>query len=164
MNGINEAVILGHLGAEPEVRNFNDGGKITILSVATSDSWTDKSGQKQENTEWHRVILRGGLAKTAETYLKKGSKVYISGAMKTRKYTDQTGVDRYITEIIGLKLNMLDGAPSNNNEQQTAQRSQDNQQTHQQPQSQTQPTNPQNQAAPVNKNITDIDDSIPFDV
>lgn len=159
VNGINEAVILGRLGAEPEVRNFNDGGKIVTISVATSDSWTDKSGQKQESTEWHRVIFRGGLAKTAENYLKKGSRVYISGAMKTRKYTDPTGVDRYITEIIGLKLNMLDGAPSNNNQQQPIQ---DSQQKQAPQQSQTQPTNTQNQVAPANSNTNEIDDSIPF--
>ena len=75
MYGINEAVVLGHLGANPEVKTFDDGGKIVTLSVATSDSWTDKSGQKQESTEWHRVVLRVGTANTAERFLKKGSKV-----------------------------------------------------------------------------------------
>ena len=110
MYGINEAVVLGHLGANPEVKTFDDGGKIVTLSVATSDSWTDKSGQKQESTEWHRVVLRGGTANTAERFLKKGSKVYIKGPMKTRKYTDSQGIDRYTTEIVGLSMIMLDGA------------------------------------------------------
>lgn len=84
----------------------------------TSESWNDKqSGERQERTEWHRVVLRGGLANTAEKYLKKGSKVYIKGPMKTRKYTDSSNVERYVTEIVGLSMVMLDGAPQGRQQQ-----------------------------------------------
>ena len=118
MSGVNEATVLGNLGADPEVKTFNDGGKIVTLSVATSESWNDKqSGERQERTEWHRVVLRGGLANTAEKYLKKGSKVYIKGPMKTRKYTDSSNIERYVTEIVGLSMVMLDGAPQGRQQQ-----------------------------------------------
>ena len=170
MYGINEAVVLGHLGANPEVKTFDDGGKIVTLSVATSDSWIDKSGQKQESTEWHRVVLRGGTANTAERFLKKGSKVYIKGPMKTRKYTDSQGIDRYTTEIVGLTMIMLDGA-------QGQQQGQDQYSSQDQYSNQGQPQNnntgfvnnmtnqgrPQNQAPQQNQNngYNGMDNDIP---
>ena len=165
MSSVNEATVLGNLGADPEVKTFNDGGKIVTLSVATSESWNDKqSGERQERTEWHRVVLRGGLANTAEKYLKKGSKVYIQGAMRTRKYTDSSNVERYVTEIIGLKLNMLDGAPTNNNQQQGQQGQQQQAQDKQGQQQQAQQQQGQQQQTDTSVDqFGEIDDQIPFD-
>lgn len=116
MSSVNKCLIIGNLGQDPEVRTFQDGGKVCNLSVATSERWTDKSsGEKRERTEWHRVTIRGdGLVRVAEQYLRKGSKVYIEGKLQTRKWQDQSGNDRYSTEIvvagIGGQLVMLDGA------------------------------------------------------
>lgn len=98
---INKVTLVGNLGREPEVRHTNSGSKIVHLSVATSDTWKDKSGERQERTEWHRVVVfNSNLADFAERFLKKGSKVYIEGALQTRKYTDNAGVERYTTEIV----------------------------------------------------------------
>ena len=101
MAGINKVILVGNLGAKPEVKYASNGNAITNLSVATSESWTDKStGQKQERTEWHRVSLFGKLAEIAGQYLDKGSKVYVEGKLQTRKWQDQNGQDRYTTEIV----------------------------------------------------------------
>ncbi len=98
---INKVTLVGNLGRDPEVRQTNSGQKIVHLSVATSDSWKDKSGGRQERTEWHRVVVfNTNLAEFAERFLKKGSKVYVEGALQTRKYTDASGQDRYTTEIV----------------------------------------------------------------
>lgn len=117
MAGVNKVIIVGNLGADPEVRSFQNGGKVCNLRVATSETWKDKStGEKQERTEWHSVAIFGeGLAGVAERYLRKGSKVYLEGQLRTRKWQDQSGADRYTTEIVlqgpGAALTMLDGAP-----------------------------------------------------
>ena len=114
---VNKVILVGNLGNEPEVRNLPSGGKVVNLSVATSESWRDRnSGERKERTEWHRVVIFSeGLAKVAEQYLHKGSKVYIEGQLRTRKWQDQSGNDRYTTEVsvggIGGVLTMLDGAP-----------------------------------------------------
>ncbi len=102
MAGLNRVQIIGRLGRDPEVRTFNNGGKIVSLRIATSETWKDKtSGERKEKTEWHTVsITNEGLAKIAEQYLKKGSEVYIEGALETRKWQDQSGADRYSTEIV----------------------------------------------------------------
>lgn len=101
MAGINKVILVGNLGAKPEVKYASNGNAIANLSVATSDSWTDKNtGQKQERTEWHRVSLFGKLAEIAGQYLDKGSKVYIEGKLQTRKWQDQNGQDRYTTEVV----------------------------------------------------------------
>lgn len=99
---LNRAEIIGHLGQDPEVRSFQNGGKVANLSVATTRKWKDRqSGETQERTEWHRVAITAeGLAGVAERYLKKGSKVYIAGRLQTRKWQDQSGQDRYTTEIV----------------------------------------------------------------
>ena len=111
MRGVNKVIIIGNLGADPEHRQFNNGGSVTNISVATSEQWTDKqSGEKREATEWHRVSLFNRLGEIAAQYLKKGSKVYIEGSLRTRKYTDPNGQDRYITEIRAEQMQMLDGA------------------------------------------------------
>jgi single-strand DNA-binding protein len=101
MAGINKVILVGNLGAKPEIKYATNGNAISNLSVATSESWTDKStGQKQERTEWHRVSLFGKLAEIAGQYLDKGSKVYIEGKLQTRKWQDQNGQDRYTTEVV----------------------------------------------------------------
>ena len=110
MRGVNKVIIIGNLGADPEARQFNNGGSVTNISVATSEQWTDKqSGEKREATEWHRIALFNRLGEIAAQYLRKGSKVYIEGSLRTRKYQDQSGQDRYITEIRAEQMQMLDG-------------------------------------------------------
>jgi single-strand DNA-binding protein len=114
MSSLNKACIIGNLGKDPEVRTTQGGTKVANISVATSERWRDKnSGEQKERTEWHRVTLWGKLAEIAEKYLHKGSKVYLEGKIQTRKWQDQSGADRYSTEIIlqgfDAKLVMLDG-------------------------------------------------------
>ena len=101
MAGINKVILVGNLGAKPEIKYASNGNAISNLSLATSESWTDKStGQKQERTEWHRVSLFGKVAEIAGQYLDKGSKVYVEGKLQTRKWQDQSGQDRYTTEVV----------------------------------------------------------------
>ncbi|HEU4670788.1 MAG TPA: single-stranded DNA-binding protein [Dyella sp.] len=108
--GINKVILVGNLGADPEVRYTGSGTAIATLSVATSESWMDKqSGERQERTEWHRVKLFGRLAEIAGEYLKKGRQVYIEGSLRTDKYTDKQGVERYSTDIVANEMQMLGG-------------------------------------------------------
>ncbi|WP_329741304.1 single-stranded DNA-binding protein [Dyella sp. A6] len=108
--GINKVILVGNLGADPEVRYSAGGTAIASLRIATSESWMDKqSGERQERTEWHRVKLFGRLAEIAGEYLKKGRQVYIEGSLRTDKYTGQDGVERYSTDIIGNEMQMLGG-------------------------------------------------------
>lgn len=110
MRGVNKVILVGSLGQDPEVKYTPSGTAITNISVATSESWTDKqSGQKQEKTEWHRVVFFNRLAEIAGEYLRKGTKVYIEGSLRTRKWTDQQGQDRYTTEIVASEMQMLSG-------------------------------------------------------
>jgi single-strand DNA-binding protein len=99
---LNKAIVIGHLGKDPEIRSFQNGGRAANLSIATSESWKDKdSGERKERTEWHRVsILSDGLVTVAEKYVKKGAKVYVEGQLETRKWTDRDGTERYTTEIV----------------------------------------------------------------
>ncbi|WP_338242969.1 single-stranded DNA-binding protein [Aurantiacibacter hainanensis] len=111
---LNKVMLIGNLGQDPEVRSFQNGGKVCNLRIATSETWKDKEGQRQEKTEWHTVaIFSEGLVRVCENYLKKGSKVYIEGQLQTRKWQDQNGQDRYSTEIVLRGFNgtlvMLDG-------------------------------------------------------
>jgi len=108
--GINKVILIGNLGQDPEARYMPSGGAVTNLSIATSETWTDKqTGQPKERTEWHRVVFFNRLAEIAAEYLRKGSKVYIEGALRTRKWQDKsTGADRYTTEIVAGELQMLD--------------------------------------------------------
>ena len=116
---INKVILLGRLGADPEIRMSQDGKKIAKFSLATSESWKDKqSGEKKEKTEWHKVIIfSSGLADITEKYLKKGSLIYIEGQISTRKYTDQSGIEKYITEIVlqgyNCQLTMIDNRSEN---------------------------------------------------
>lgn len=108
MSGINKAIILGNLGKDPEIRYMPNGGQVTNITVATSETWKDKAtGESKENTEWHRIVFFNKLAEIAGQYLKKGSQVYIEGSLKTRKWQGQDGQDRYTTEIVASEMQML---------------------------------------------------------
>ena len=107
MRGVNKVMIIGRLGAEPDVHQFANGNRVTNVSVATSNQWTDANGQPKETTEWHKIKLFNRLGEVAAEYLNKGSKVYIEGSLRTRKWTDDNGLDRYITEIYASSMQML---------------------------------------------------------
>ena len=167
--GVNKVIVIGNVGGEPESRAFPDGSSVTNISVATSESWRDKqTGQQQERTEWHRVVLRDRgnyrLGQIAAQYLKKGSKVYIEGSLRTRKYQAQDGSDRYITEIIADQMQMLDsregGGQSGGNYQPSNNYGQSNNYTQSAPQPQSAPAQPQ--SAPPAPGFDDFDDDIPF--
>jgi len=101
MAGVNKVILVGNLGADPEARSLNNGGEVVNMRVATSEQWKDRDGNRQERTEWHRVaIFNQNLAKVAKNYLRKGSKVYLEGQIQTRKWTDQSGQERYSTEVV----------------------------------------------------------------
>ena len=108
--GINKVILVGNVGKDPETRYMPNGKAVTNFSIATSDGWTDKqTGDKQERTEWHNVVLFEKLAEIASQYLRKGSQVYIEGSLRTRKWQDKEGKDRYTTEIVGREMQMLGG-------------------------------------------------------
>lgn len=164
--GVNKVILIGNLGADPDARVMPSGGSVTNISVATSESWNDRStGQRQERTEWHRVVLFNRLGEVAAQYLRKGSKVYIEGSIRTNKWQDQNGQDRYSTEIIANNMQMLDsrgdgaGAqPSGGYANQAPQGAPQQQPPQQQPQS-AQPS--QASAQPQGGSI-DFDDDVPF--
>jgi len=107
--GVNKVIVVGNLGNDPESRELPSGGSVTNISVATSESWKDKqTGEKQERTEWHRIVFFNRLADISAEYLRKGSKVYIEGSLRTRKWQDNNGQDRYTTEIVASEMQMLD--------------------------------------------------------
>ncbi|EPS5732823.1 single-stranded DNA-binding protein [Cronobacter sakazakii] len=147
--GVNKVILVGNLGQDPEVRYMPNGGAVTSLRLATSESWRDKqTGEMKEVTEWHSVVLYGKLAEVAGEYLRKGSQVYIEGQLRTRKWQDQSGQDRYSTEVVvnvGGTMQMLGG------KQQSDQPKQQSQTTKQKPPSQ------QSSVPPM-----DFDDDIPF--
>ena len=156
--GVNKVILIGNLGRDPEVRYMPSGGAVANLTVATSEQWRDKnSGENQERTEWHRVVMFGRLGEIAGEYLKKGSKVYIEGKLQTRKWQDNNGQDRYTTEIVANEMQMLDsrgGAGDFGGAQQGG-----GYQSQPQPQQQQAP---QQQAAPAGNGFDDFDDDIPF--
>ena len=118
MRGVNKVIIVGNCGSDPEVKQFANGGSVTTISVATSEQWNDKqTGERREQTEWHRISLYNKLAEIAAQYLRKGSQVYVEGSLRTRKYQDQNGQDRYVTEIRADQMQMLGGNqnPQQNN-------------------------------------------------
>ena len=116
---VNKVILVGNLGADPEIRSFQNGGRVANLRIATSETWKDRNtGERQERTEWHRVVIFSeGLARVAEQYLRKGSKVYLEGQLQTRKWQDQSGQDKYSTEVVlqgfNSNLTMLDGRGEN---------------------------------------------------
>ncbi len=118
MAGVNKVILLGNLGKDPEVRVFEGGTKKASFSLATGETFLDKSGQRQERTEWHNVVFWGNIVEVIEKYLKKGSQVYIEGRITTRSYDDKDGQKKYITEIVGQSMTLLGGKPAggeNNN-------------------------------------------------
>jgi len=120
--GVNKVILVGNLGQDPDTKYSQSGNCMTNITVATSESWKDKqTGQPQERTEWHRVVFFNKLAEIASQYLKKGSKVYIEGQLRTRKWQDQSGQDRYTTEIVAREMQMLDSRNANAPAQQPAQ-------------------------------------------
>lgn len=123
--GINKVILIGNVGGDPEVRYLPSGSAVTSLTIATSEAWKDKqSGDNQERTEWHRVVFFSRLAEIAGEYLHKGSKVYVEGSLRTRKWQDKNGVDRYTTEIVANEMQMLDskGAGGGDSEHRAASR------------------------------------------
>lgn len=166
--GVNKVIIVGTLGNDPEVKYSASGSAIANLSIATSEQWRDKqTGEKKEQTEWHRVVIFGKLAEVAGEYLRKGSQVYIEGQLRTRKWADNNGVDRYTTEIVipqmGGVMQMLGGKRDDAGQQQPRQQS--GQQPGQQPQrQQQQQQQSKKQQSPQggNEPPIDFDDSIPF--
>ena len=110
---LNKCMFIGHLGRDPEVKTLTDGKKVANLSLAATEKWKSKTGEKMERTEWVRVVIWGALAEVAEKYLHKGSKVYVCGSLQTRKWTDQSGAEKYSTEVVlqgfNAELTMLDG-------------------------------------------------------
>ncbi|HLR18150.1 MAG TPA: single-stranded DNA-binding protein [Alcanivoracaceae bacterium] len=160
--GVNKVILIGNLGQDPDVRVMPSGGSVANISVATSETWTDRNtGQKQERTEWHRVVFFNRLAEIVGQYLRKGSKVYVEGSIRTRKWQGQDGQDRYTTEIVANEMQMLDsrgggGAPEGGYDDYAAQQQQAPQQQRQAPQ----PAAPQ-PAAPAPASM-DFDDDVPF--
>ena len=148
--GINKVILIGNLGKDPETRYMPSGGAVTTVTLATSDSWKDKNtGETQERTEWHRVVFFNRLGEIAGEYLKKGSKVYVEGSLRTRKWQGQDGQDRYTTEIVANEMQMLDSKGGGSAAFDSAP-----------PQSQRAPS--QSHSAPVSMPENDFDDDIPF--
>lgn len=113
MASVNKTTLVGNLGADPDIRYMPDGTPTATLAIATTDAWKDKAtGEKKEKTEWHRVVFFKGLAEVAQKYLKKGSQIYVEGKLRTRKWTDKDGIDRYTTEIVGREMQMLGKKPA----------------------------------------------------
>ena len=158
MRGVNKVIIVGNLGADPEARQFGNGGSVTNITVATSEQWTDKqTGQKREATEWHKVTLFNRLGEIAAQYLRKGSKVYIEGSLRTRKWQDKNGQDRYTTEIRADQMQMLD---SNQGQANTGYQQPAPQQQQQQQPSQAWGQQPPQAPQPMQQQV--VDESIPF--
>lgn len=146
--GINKVILIGNCGQDPETRHTPSGNAITNLSIATSESWKDKTtGEAQERTEWHRVVFFNRLAEIAGEYLKKGSKVYVEGSLRTRKWQDNNGQDRYTTEIVASSMQMLDSRTDGDNYAAPQQR---------------RALPPQNQPMGAHSAAQNFDDDIPF--
>jgi len=152
MASVNKVILVGNLGRDPETRYTAGGDPITNVSIATTDTWKDKAGEKQEKTEWHRVAFFGKLAEIAGEYLKKGSQVYVEGRLQTRKWQDKDGQDKYTTEIVADRMQMLGsragaGAGASTGEP---------------PPDRERASSGGKPSAPAKKNVDDLDDDIPF--
>ncbi len=158
MSSLNKVMIIGNLGRDPEIRTMQNGDKVANLNIATSENWKDRDGNKQEKTEWHRVVIFGKLAEICERYLKKGAKILVEGKLQTKKWVDQGGNDKYTTEVVVSGFNsgitMLDsrGGDGQSNDSGGQNNSQPNNQ------SKNQPNNSTNQP----NYSDDLDDDIPF--
>ena len=153
MASVNKVILVGNLGRDPETRYTTGGDAVTNIRVATTDTWKDKNGEKQERTEWHTVVFFGRQAEIAGEYLKKGRQVYVEGRLQTRKWQDKEGQDRYTTEIVADRMQMLgsregSGAPVAAEPSERA--------------SAAEPRAGKSGAAPAKKNVDDLDDDIPF--
>ena len=153
MASVNKVILVGNLGRDPETRYTTGGDAVTNIRVATTDTWKDKNGEKQERTEWHTVVFFGRQAEIAGEYLKKGRQVYIEGRLQTRKWQDKEGQDRYTTEIVADRMQMLgsregSGAPASDFTERT---------TAAEPRATAKAA-----GAPAKKNVDDLDDDIPF--
>ena len=162
--GVNKAVILGNVGNDPELRFMSNGKAVANFTVATSEQWKDQQGQKQERTEWHRMVAYDKLAEIIGQYVKRGSKLYLEGKLQTREWTDQQGQKKYTTEIIVNEMQMLDGKPQGGQQAQGQQQAQQGQQ--QQPQRQQAPQNngyQQARSQPVQQqDAPQFDDDLPW--
>ncbi len=163
MASVNKVILVGNLGRDPEVRYMPSGDALASFSIATTDSWKDKSGQKQERTEWHRISMFGKLAEIAGEYLKKGSSVYIEGRLQTRKWQDKEGNEKQTTEVVADRMQMLGGRAGTNtfeisDEDQTASSDSFNRSSSQSPTRQSASNKPVESA----KDFDSFDDDIPF--
>lgn len=162
--GVNKVILIGNLGQDPEVRVMPSGGSVANISIATSESWTDRNtGQKQERTEWHRVVFFNRLAEIVGQYLRKGSKVYVEGSIRTRKWQGQDGQDRYTTEIVANEMQMLDSRGGGGGQAGgwDDYANQQPQAPSQAPQPAAQPAQAPQQQAPAPASM-DFDDDVPF--
>jgi len=141
MASVNKVILIGNLGKDPETRYMSNGEAVTNITLATTDIWKDRNGEKQEKTEWHRVTFYRKLAEIAGEYLKKGSPVYIEGRLETRKWTDKSGAERYTIEIIANEMKMLGGKSQESDQQ---------------------PTKEQAKQKPASSWVDDLEDDIPF--
>ena len=157
MASVNKVILVGNLGKDPETRYMPNGEAVTNCTIATTDTWKDKtSGEKKEATEWHRIVFYRKLAEIAGQYLKKGSQVYIEGSLKTRKWTDKEGQERYTTEVIADRMQMLGSREDQGEQGQQAPRAQ------QRPAAQPAPQRPATTGAAASSGFDDMDDDIPF--
>jgi single-strand DNA-binding protein len=151
MASVNKVIVVGNIGRDPEIRTFPSGDQVANVTIATTDKWKDKqSGEMKEATEWHRVVFNGRLAEIAGQYLRKGSQVYVEGSLRTRKWTDQSGVEKYSTEIRADQMQMLGGKSGGSDA------------TAPTPQRQAPPPKPAPPAPPAGSGFDDMDDDIPF--
>ncbi len=161
--GINKVILIGNLGQDPETRYMPSGGAVTNVTLATSENWKDKNtGQPQERTEWHRVVFFNRLAEIAGEYLKKGSKVYVEGSLRTRKWQGQDGQDRYTTEIVANEMQMLDSRGGMDSGMGGGYSQAPQQQPQRQPQPQSAPPQQNQPPQPPAGGFDDFDDDIPF--
>ena len=150
MASVNKVILVGNLGRDPETRYTAGGDPITNVSIATTDTWKDKNGEKQEKTEWHRVAFFGKLAEIAGEYLKKGSQVYVEGRLQTRKWQDKDGQDKYTTEIVADRMQMLGSRAGSGGS------------SGEPPAERERATSGAKTSATAKKNVDDLDDDIPF--
>jgi single-strand DNA-binding protein len=149
MASVNKVILIGNLGKDPETRYMSNGEAVTNITLATTDTWKDKSGEKQEKTEWHRVTFYRKLAEIAGEYLKKGRSVYIEGRLETRKWTDKSGVERYTTDIIANDMKMLGNRPGSGSFESP-------------PPEENHSSSPPSSASKDTSRFDDMDDDIPF--
>lgn len=172
MASVNKVIIIGNLGKDPEMRSFPSGDQIAQITVATTDKWKDKaSGETKEATEWHRIVFTGRLAEIVGEYLRKGAQIYVEGSLRTRKYTDQSGIEKYTTEIRGQEMRMLGSRPEGGG-QGNQQRGSTNQNGYDgqnggggyggQGRAASTPQRPPQQPPQASSGFDDMDDDIPF--